>query len=98
MFNHHPTCWRLPGGLGLLGIVLLCVGTLVQARECLSFIVIVDAVRDGEMLATLVQDSERMARLAVSMADTAIRSPASRGQNILLPPFVLDRQVLRNAR
>lgn len=58
---------------------------------------IVEALRNGEILATMVQDSEKMARLAVELADAAIRSPQSRGRNILLPPFVLDRQVLRNA-
>jgi ABC-type sugar transport system substrate-binding protein len=60
--------------------------------------VIVEAVRNGEMLATLVQDSEKMAALAVEMADAAIKAPASTGRNILLPPFVMDREVLRNAR
>lgn len=59
---------------------------------------IVEAVRNGEMLATMVQDSEKMARLAVELADAAIKSPGGEGRNILLPPFVLDRQVLRNAR
>ncbi|WP_287880538.1 substrate-binding domain-containing protein [Aquitalea sp.] len=60
--------------------------------------VIVDAVRNGEMLATIVQDSEKMAGLAVDMADAAIKAPAGTGRNILLPPFVMDRAVLRNAR
>ncbi|WP_159876962.1 substrate-binding domain-containing protein [Aquitalea denitrificans] len=60
--------------------------------------VIVDAVRNGEMLATMVQDSEKMAGLAVDMADAAIKAPAGTGRNILLPPFVMDRAVLRNAR
>jgi hypothetical protein len=53
--------------------------------------VIVEAVRNGEMLATLVQDSEKMAALAVEMADAAIKAPASTGRNIL-PPFVMDRR------
>lgn len=60
--------------------------------------VIVDAVRNGEMLATLVQDSEKMAALAVEMADAAIKTPGSSGRNILLPPFVMDREVLHHAR
>jgi hypothetical protein len=53
--------------------------------------VIVEAVRNGEMLATMVQDSEKMAALAVEMADAAIKAPASTGRNIL-PPFVMDRR------
>ncbi|BBF85302.1 ribose ABC transport system, periplasmic ribose-binding protein RbsB [Aquitalea magnusonii] len=59
---------------------------------------IADAVRNGEMLATMVQDGEKMARLAVELADAAIKTPGKPGRNILLPPFVLDRQALRNAR
>ena len=59
---------------------------------------ILEAIRNGEMLATMVQNTKEMAKLAVQMADDAIRHPSRSGRNILLPPFVLNREVLRNAR
>ena len=59
---------------------------------------ILEAIRSGELLASMVQNTEKMAKIAVQMADDAIHHPSRSGRNILLPPFVLNREVLRNAR
>jgi ABC-type sugar transport system substrate-binding protein len=58
---------------------------------------ILEAIRSGELLASMVQNTEKMAKIAVQMADDAIHHPSCSGRHPAAP-FVLNREVLRNAR